>query len=65
VANYGYLIVDECHHISARSFEIVEALGSVGSAFNIRRGNPIYSLAVLCIIIIGIVGLAKVLTRRK
>ena len=23
VANYGYLIVDECHHISARSFEIV------------------------------------------
>ena len=22
VANYGYLIVDECHHISARSFEI-------------------------------------------
>ncbi|MGD2271646.1 MAG: DEAD/DEAH box helicase family protein, partial [Desulfobacterales bacterium] len=23
VAKYGYLIVDECHHISARSFEIV------------------------------------------
>ncbi len=23
VANYGHLIVDECHHISARSFEIV------------------------------------------
>ncbi len=23
VADYGYLIVDECHHISARSFEIV------------------------------------------
>jgi superfamily II DNA or RNA helicase len=23
VANYGYLVVDECHHISARSFEIV------------------------------------------
>jgi len=23
VANYGHLVVDECHHISARSFEIV------------------------------------------
>jgi len=23
VANYGHLIVDECHHVSARSFEIV------------------------------------------
>jgi superfamily II DNA or RNA helicase len=23
VAKYGYLVVDECHHISARSFEIV------------------------------------------
>jgi superfamily II DNA or RNA helicase len=23
VAEYGYLVVDECHHISARSFEIV------------------------------------------
>jgi superfamily II DNA or RNA helicase/very-short-patch-repair endonuclease len=23
VANYGHLIVDECHHISARSFELV------------------------------------------
>jgi superfamily II DNA or RNA helicase len=23
VAKYGYLIVDECHHVSARSFEIV------------------------------------------
>lgn len=23
VGNYGYLIVDECHHVSARSFEIV------------------------------------------
>jgi len=23
VADYGYLLVDECHHISARSFEIV------------------------------------------
>ena len=23
VADYGYLIVDECHHVSARSFEIV------------------------------------------
>jgi superfamily II DNA or RNA helicase/very-short-patch-repair endonuclease len=23
VADYGYLIVDECHHISARSFELV------------------------------------------
>lgn len=23
VADYGYIIVDECHHISARSFEIV------------------------------------------
>ena len=23
VANYGYLIVDECHHLSARSFELV------------------------------------------
>ena len=42
-----------------------EALGSFGSAFNIRRGNPIYSLGALCIVIIGIVGLAKVLTRRK
>ena len=23
VANYGHLIVDECHHVSARSFEVV------------------------------------------
>ena len=27
VAKYGYLIVDECHHISARSFEIVARQG--------------------------------------
>jgi len=23
IANYGHIVVDECHHISARSFEIV------------------------------------------
>jgi superfamily II DNA or RNA helicase len=23
VANYGHLVVDECHHLSARSFELV------------------------------------------
>ena len=23
MANYGHIVVDECHHISARSFEIV------------------------------------------
>jgi len=42
-----------------------EALGSFGSALNVRGGDPIYSLAVLCIIIIGLVGLAKVMGRRK
>ena len=53
-------------YISMPVAEMVgEALGSFGSAFNIRRGNSIQSLAVLCIIIIGIVGLAKILTRRR
>ena len=53
-------------YISMPVMELVgEALGSFGSAFNIRHGSPLQSLAVLCIIIIGIVGLAKVMTRRK
>ena len=53
-------------YISMPVMELVgEALGSFGSALRVGRGGPINSLAVLCVIIIGIVGLAKVLGRKK
>ena len=45
--------------------KIGESIGIISQALNVGRGNDFHSLAVLCIIIFGIVGLAKVLTRRK
>lgn len=42
-----------------------DALGSLDSNFGFGRGGKIHSLAALCVVIIGVIGLVKVLTRRK
>ena len=45
--------------------KIGESISGISSALNIGRGDDFHSIAVLCILFIGIIGLAKVLTRRK
>jgi len=45
--------------------KVGETIGNVSRALHIGSGNDFHSMAVLCIVIIGIIGLVKVLTRRK
>ena len=45
--------------------KVGESIGVMSQALNIGRGDDFHSIAVLCIVFIGIIGLAKVLTRRK
>jgi hypothetical protein len=45
--------------------KIGESIGIISQALNVGGGDDFHSLAVLCIVGILIVGLAKVLTRRK
>ena len=53
-------------YISMPVMEMVgEALGIFGSALNIGQGSALHSFAALCIVLIGIIGIIRVLTRRK
>ena len=45
--------------------KIGESIGIISQALNVGRGDDFHSIAMLCIVGILIVGLAKVLTRRK
>lgn len=45
--------------------KVGETIGNVSRALHIGRGDDFHSIAVLCIVIIGIIGFAKVMTRRK
>ena len=45
--------------------KIGESIGIMSQALNVGRGDDFHSIAVLCIVFIAIIGLAKVLTRRK
>ena len=44
---------------------VVEALGETISMFTSGGQRDIYSLATLCLVFIGAIGLAKLLTRKK
>lgn len=41
-----------------------ESISEINNAFRFGSGKDLHSLAVLCILVIGIIGLAKILTRR-
>ena len=43
--------------------QISHSIGLVSRSFRYARGGDVHSLAVLCVVIIGIVGLAKVLKK--
>jgi hypothetical protein len=45
--------------------KVGETIGNASRALHIGRGNDFHSLAVLCIIIIGVIGLVKVITRKR
>ena len=45
--------------------KIGESIGIVSQALNVGRGDDFHSLAVLCIVGIMILGIVKVITRRK
>ena len=45
--------------------KVGESIGIVSQALGAGRGDDFHSLAVLCIVFIAIIGLAKVLTRKR
>ena len=45
--------------------KVGESIGIVSQALNVGRGDDFHSLAVLCIVGIMILGIVKVITRRK
>ena len=45
--------------------KIGESIGIMSQALNVGRGDDFHSIAVLCIVFIAIIGLAKVLTRKR
>jgi hypothetical protein len=45
--------------------QVGQTIGNASRALNIGRGNDFHSIAVLCIIIIGVIGVIKAITRRK
>ena len=45
--------------------KVGESIGIMSQALNVGRGDDFHSIAVLCIVFIGIIGLVKVLTRKR
>ena len=45
--------------------QVGQTIGNASRALHIGRGNDFHSIAVLCIIIIGIIGIIKAITRKK
>lgn len=65
VIGAGMLVLYFIALLAMQVFETVgEAISSISMSLGTGRGSEFHSIAVLCVIIIGIVGLAKVMTRK-